>query len=103
VLLVEALAETGGGEAVDEWRAAVSRWSEAIYRILRIYHQRGVLHDDSLELAAEELVDSVLGAYLDALFPGTKDVMADGEPGERIKAQVLITVSGAVHRLRAKP
>jgi AcrR family transcriptional regulator len=100
VLLVEALAESDEGEAVDEWRAAVARWSEAIYRLLRIYHDRGVLRKDSLELAAEEIVDSVLGAYLDALFPGTKDVMPDGEPSERIKRQVLITVSGAVSRLR---
>jgi AcrR family transcriptional regulator len=101
VLLVEALAESEEGEAVEEWRAAVNRWSDAILRILRIYRARGVLCDDRLEIAAEQMVDGVLGAYLDALMPGSRDVRDDGEPAERIAAQVSVAVASAVHRLRA--
>ena len=84
VLLVEALAEVRGGDAVEEWRAAVGRWSGAILRILRIYRERHVLGDEDLSIAAEQIVDSVLGAYLDALLPGSRDVQADGEPSQRI-------------------
>jgi AcrR family transcriptional regulator len=99
VLLVEALSETEVGEAVEEWRAAVSRWSGAILRILTIYSQRGTMKDPDLEIAAEEIVDCVLGAYLDALLPGSRDVLADGEPSERIKRQVAVGVANAVRRL----
>jgi AcrR family transcriptional regulator len=101
VLLVEALAESDDGEAVQEWRAATYRWAHAIRRILTIYAERGSLRDDNLEIAAEEMVDSVLGAYLDALLPGTKDVAADGEPSARLRTQVMLSVSGSVGRLRA--
>ncbi len=100
VLLVEALAESEGGEAVEEWRAAVNRWAGAILRILEIYCRRGVIRDEGLEIAAEEIVDSVLGAYLDALLPGSVDVLEDGEPSDRIMHQVAISVTNAVHRLR---
>jgi AcrR family transcriptional regulator len=99
VLLVEALSEDEGGEALEEWRAAVSRWAGAILRILGIYAKRGAIQDLDLEIAAEEIVDSVLGAYLDALLPDSKDVDADGEPGERLKRQVSISVGSAVRRL----
>ncbi|HXH23090.1 MAG TPA: TetR family transcriptional regulator [Dehalococcoidia bacterium] len=99
VLLVEALSETEVGEAVEEWRAAVSRWSGAILRILTIYSKRGTIKDLDLEIAAEEIVDCVLGAYLDALLPGSRDVLADGEPSERIKRQVAVAVANAVRRL----
>ena len=99
VLLVEALSEDEGGEAVEEWRAAVGRWSGAILRILSIYSKRGVLRDPELEIAAEEIVDCVLGAYLDALLPGSRDILDDGEPAERIKRQVAISVGNAVRRL----
>jgi hypothetical protein len=53
---------------VEEWRNAVNRWADAILRILEIYSRRGAISDEG-ELAAEEIVDSVLGAYLDALLP----------------------------------
>jgi AcrR family transcriptional regulator len=99
VLLVEALAAADGGEALEEWRAGVNRWSGAILRLLRIYTDRGVMRDDSLEIAAEELVDSVLGAYLDALLPGSEDVLEDGEPSPRLLAQVGISVASSVRRL----
>ena len=99
LLLVEALSEDEGGEAVEEWRAAVSRWSDAILRILSIYSKRGVLRDLELEIAAEEIVDCVLGAYLDALLPGSRDILDDGEPAERIQRQVAISVANAVRRL----
>lgn len=100
VLLVEALAERENGEAVEEWRAAVNRWSGAILRLLSIYSGRGVLKDQGLDLAAEEIVDAVLGAYLDALLPGSRDVLADGEPSERLQRQVATSVGNAVRNLR---
>lgn len=100
VLLVEALAERENGEAVEEWRAAVNRWSGAILRLLSIYSGRGVLKDQGLDLAAEEIVDAVLGAYLDALMPGSRDVLADGEPSERLQRQVATSVGNAVRNLR---
>ncbi len=98
VLLVEALAEDS--DAVEEWRAAVDRWVHAINRLFGIYASRGVLRPDPHELAAEQLVDSVLGAYLDALIPGRNDVSAEGEPSGRLVAQVKLSVRSAVHTLR---
>jgi len=99
VLLLEALAEGEGGEAVEEWRLAVGRWVGAIQRLLHIYNERGVLQGSELEIAGEEIVDSVLGAYLDALIPGSDDLTPDGEPAQRIKHQVAMSVSNAVRRL----
>lgn len=99
VLLVEALSEEEGGEAAEEWRAAVNRWKGAILRLLVIYSQRGALKPLDLEIAAEEVVDCVLGAYLDALLPGSRDVLEDGQPSERIRRQVAVSVSNAVRRL----
>jgi AcrR family transcriptional regulator len=99
VLLLEALAEREGGEAVEEWRMAVGRWVGAIQRLLHIYNDRGVLQGAGLDIAGEEIVDSVLGAYLDALLPGSEDVLPDGEPARRIMDQVAVSVSNAVHRL----
>jgi AcrR family transcriptional regulator len=98
VLLVEALSETEAGEAVEEWRAAVSRWSGAILRVLRIYRDRGAMRGQRLETAAEHIVDAVLGAYLDALMPGSEDV-AGGEPSPRLVDQVNLGVSSAVEAL----
>jgi AcrR family transcriptional regulator len=99
VLLVEALAESEDGAAVEEWRAAVARWSDAILRILRIYQERHLIRDEELAIAAEQIVDAVLGAYLDALLPGSRDVNSEGEPGERLVAQVTIGVTSAVRAL----
>jgi AcrR family transcriptional regulator len=103
VLLVEALAESDDGEAVEEWRAAVNRWVAALLRLLRIYRDRRAMCDANLDIAAEEIVDSVLGAYLDALLPGSRDVLDDGEPSQRIMTQVAISVDNAVRRLLLRP
>jgi AcrR family transcriptional regulator len=97
VMLVEALAEDP--EAVEEWRAAVDRWVQATARVFRIYEDRGVFRTH-VEVAAEELVDSVLGAYLDALIPGRDDVSPSGEPSERLVAQVSLSVQNAVRGLQ---
>lgn len=100
VLLVEALAEDE--EAVEEWRGAVDRWVHALSRIFRIYEERGAFREQS-EVAAEELVDSILGAYLDALIPGKGFVTPDGEPSERLMEQVALTVRNAVRGLQIQP
>lgn len=96
VLLVEALAEDP--EAVEEWRGAVDRWIQALSRVFRIYEERGVFKAHS-EMAAEELVDSILGAYLDALIPGKGYVTPDSEPSERLMEQVALTVRHTVQSL----
>ncbi len=99
VLLVEALTEAS--EAVDEWRAVVDRWVEAIHRLLVIYKERGTLRPEADELVAEQMVDSVLGAYIHALMPGHLDITKEGEPSERLQRRVALSVESSVCALKS--
>jgi AcrR family transcriptional regulator len=94
VLLVEALADSDAGEAVEEWRAAINRWRAAVERILQIYSHRGLVESKDLDVAAEALVCSVLGAYLDALLSGSSEII-DGRPSETLQKRIARSVRNA--------
>ena len=66
LLLVEAMAEDP--VAAEEYGILVQRWKRAEARILKLYAGQGALHTDHIEELAQQLVVTVIGAFVDYLM-----------------------------------
>ncbi len=100
VLMVEAMAEDP--VATDEYRILVDRWEKALARILRHFAGQGALCTEDVDVLAQQIVVTVIGAFSDHLMSPQPPAPPELLPPD-LRRRVDLSMRHIVRGITARP
>jgi len=100
VLFLEAIAEDP--VAAEEYRMLVGRWEKAEARILRVYAEREMLRTMDVDVLAQQLVVTVIGAFADHLMSPLTSGDSEHVPPD-LRRRVELSMYHVAHGISGNP